>query len=290
MTTRFAALLVLLWAASSAAGGEREPVRLSGPFFVMDTALRVQGAEAREQLDLVQSLGYAGVSWTLHQPRQLEADLRAIEKRGLKLFAVYCPAKITPAGEIQLPPTLPQVMQILQGHGTLVWLHIGGEGPEFAALDEDHLAVRRLREVADAAQQHSLRVSIYPHFGEWTARFGDATRVAQLVDRPNFGVSFNLCHSLATGEGPRIRELLDESQELLFTATISGADQGVTGKNWNRLIQVLGQGSYDVPAVLHQLQRIGFQGPIGLQGYAIAASPEEVITPAMRIWRRWTTE
>jgi len=47
-------------------------------------------------LSLVKELGYAGISWVEKAPSAVKSDLAAIEKRGLKMFAIYCPAKVTP--------------------------------------------------------------------------------------------------------------------------------------------------------------------------------------------------
>ena len=106
--------------------------------------------------------------------------------------------------------------------------------------------MQKLRGLADQAAASGLKIAIYPHFGEWTARFGDATKLADAVDRPNFGVSFNLCHCLATGDEQNIPHLLTAAKRHLFIVQINGADSGVSGKQWNRLIQTLDKGTFDV--------------------------------------------
>ena len=51
-----------------------------------------------------------------------------------------------------------------------------------------------------------------------------------------------------------IPALLTEAGPLLFTVTLNGADAGVKGPQWNRLIQTLDRGSYDVGIVLRTLE------------------------------------
>ena len=72
-------------------------------------------------------------------------------------------------------------------------------------------------------------MAIYPHIGDWTERFEDALRVARLVDRQNFGVTFNLCHTLAAGDEETIPALLEKAGSSLLAVTINGADAGVKG-------------------------------------------------------------
>jgi Domain of Unknown Function (DUF1080)/Xylose isomerase-like TIM barrel len=130
---------------------------------------------------------------------------------------------------------------------------------------------------------------LYPHFGEWTARFGDAIRIAKLVGHPALGVTFNLCHCLATGDEQRIPALLEEAAPVLTTVTINGADSGVEGANWNRLIQPLNRGSFDVGSVLRELRKIRFAGPIGFQGYGIGGDARSILEPTMALWRELTS-
>ncbi|HSU67021.1 MAG TPA: TIM barrel protein, partial [Tepidisphaeraceae bacterium] len=170
--------------------------------------------------------------------------------------------------------------------GTIVWLHIGGQGPGFDTLKSDDATVSSLRGVSEIAAANDLRVAIYPHLGEWTAHFADATRLAELVNHPNFGVTFNLCHALAVGDEAKIPALLESAKRLLFTATICGADAGVTGGHWDRLIQPLGSGSFDVTSVLSKLRQIGFRGPIGFQGFGIKSDARSILAPTMAAWQK----
>ena len=110
--------------------------------------------------------------------------------------------------------------------------------------------------------------------------------MARLVDRKNFGVTFNLCHALAAGDEDKIPALLEEAGASLFAVTINGADAGVKGPQWNRLIQTLDRGSYDVGIVLRTLKRLGFKGPIGLQGYGLSGDRRDNLARSMGGWKR----
>ena len=201
------------------------------------------------------------------------------------MITIYCPAQVSPEGTLAYSPTLPALMETLKDHHTIIWLHVAGKGPAITNLTGDEPLFRQFRGLADIAATHGLKVSLYPHVGEWTARFAEATRVARLVKHPAFGVTFNLCHALAGGDEARIPALLEEAAPLLTTVSLSGADAGVVGADWKRLIQPLNQGTYDVGIVLRKLKQIGFTGPVGFQGYAIAADARSILEPTMAKWR-----
>jgi sugar phosphate isomerase/epimerase len=258
---------------------------LPNPFYAMDAAFRRPGLTDRQQYELVKELGFAGVAWHEGTPAQVQGDLYAIEARGLRMFAIYCPAKITPDGDLSYSQTLEELMKTLSGHGTIIWLHIGGKGSAFESLTGEEPVVAKLRALAGLAERYNLRIAIYPHLGEWTARFGDATRLAKLVNHPRFGVTFNLCHALAAGEEAEIPALLEQAKDVLFTVTLCGAQAGVTGGKWDQLIQTLEKGTFDVGLVLRKLRQIGFTGPVGFQGYGIEGDARAILTPTMKAWR-----
>ena len=267
-----------------------ENEKITNPFYAMDTSFARPGLTTDQQLDLVKELGYAGVAWTLEPLEKLKSNLQKIEQRGLKMFTIYCGANLSPAGELKLPPELPQLGALLKGHGTIIWLHIGGKGPRFEELTAHDAAVTSLRSAADMAGANDLRIAIYPHFGEWTAHFGDATQLAKTINHERLGVTFNLCHTLAVGDEAKIPVLLENAREKLFTATICGADTGVTGAQWGRLIQTLDKGTFDNIALLRKLHAIGFAGPIGFQGFGINGNAPSILTPTIKAWEKLVSE
>jgi sugar phosphate isomerase/epimerase len=285
------AMLFCLSAIPASARAEQLP----NPFYVMDTAFappfRHPKMTAGESFDMIKELGFSGVGWTEKAPQDVKADVEELEKRGMKMYAIYFQGKITPDGELTVSERMPAIMDVLKGHDTLLWLHISGKGPDFDTLTAQSPAVVKLRALAEAAKDHGLKIAIYPHLGEWTEKFGNVIRLAKLVDHPNLGVSFNLCHCLATGDEANIPALLTEARPVLLTVTICGADSGVhapAADLWKKLIQPLGQGTFNISIVLNKLREIGFTGPIGFQGYGIAGEPRDILTPTVAAWRKLT--
>ena len=75
----------------------------------------------------------------------------------------------------------------------------------------------------------------------------------------------------------------------LFAVSIHGADNAAeihdgTG-NW---IQPLGEGSFDVAALLNTLRELEYRGPIGLQCYGIRGDAREHLMRSMAAWRGLT--
>ncbi len=143
-----------------------------------------------------------------------------------------------------------------------------------------------IREVADLAQKSDLPVVIYPHTGFYVANNEDALRVVKLVDRPNVGTSFNLCHFLKQQDAGEMPQVLQDSLPYLKLVSINGADSGDTrSMGWDRLIQTLDRGSYDVLPLLQELKTAGYTGPIGLQCYAIKGDFRENLQRSLDGWK-----
>jgi sugar phosphate isomerase/epimerase len=291
--TRTALGIAAIVALASASVATAEDPTATPPLFAMDTFTNrpyvPEVMEPPAQLDLIQEMGFAGATWTQVPADQAVAVATEAERRGMKLAAVYCSAKIGPDGGLTIAPGVPELIDALAPHGTLIWLHIGGKGPEIGSLDADATAIRALRAAADLAARRGLKVAIYPHAGEWTERFADALAVANLVDRPNFGVTFNLCHALAAGEEAAIPALIARAGPRLLFVTINGADAGVTGPKWDRLIQTLDRGTYNVRIVLDALATIGYTGPIAVQGYNLTGGARTNLARTRDGWKTLTT-
>ena len=99
------------------------------------------------------------------------------------------------------------------------------------------------------------------------------------------GVSFNVCHWLKIDGDVDYKPILKKSLPYLFVVTTNGAESGDTKKmSWDKLIQTLDKGSFDNFALLKYLKGIGYEGPIGLQGYGIKGDPKQNLVNSIRAW------
>ena len=242
-----------------------------------------------QQLDMIQSAGYAGIGWDKLSSDATRQLARAAAARGLSLAALYYQGNLTRAG-VTWDASLLETIKALKGSDTIIWLHIVSRA--FARSDPagDAVAVPALRRLADAALANGLRVAIYPHKGDWTERVQDATRLARRVGHPALGVSFNLCHCLMVGDEDTIPELLADAAPYLFIVTLNGADTGAGGTTWKRLIQTLDRGSFDLNPLLRTLHQLRFRGPFAVQGYGLKGDVADNLQRSMKAWQRLVGE
>ena len=275
----FLASLICLLAASSTPA--------ANPFFAMDNIAR-GGPDVVPAM--LKELGYNGFGGRVPD----ESMQLAVTARGLKFFNAYHVLELnpsTPAPNDQLRTWL----VAMRGKNTVLWLAINKvtrpDGKHYApsALEADNYVLSQIRAIADVAQANGVRVALYPHTAFWLARAEDALRVAEKLNRPDIGVTFNLCHWLKVEGAERdpVPVLRAALPRLMFV-TISGADTGDTrAMGWDRLIQPLDAGTYDLSTFLRTLRSVGYTGPVGFQGYNIKGEPREILTRSIAAWRKF---
>ncbi|HPV37684.1 MAG TPA: TIM barrel protein [Candidatus Hydrogenedentes bacterium] len=282
LTRVFAAALACLLAQQFTFADEGSAARLAFFAFCMDTH-DSQKRTLEQQAALLEELGYdgAGHLWL----DNLEERIKTLDAHGLRLFQVYLQVNIAADANSPYDPRLKESLPLLRGRKTMLALLMSGAAPSDPALDER--AVALVQEIADMANEAGVRVALYPHSGNWLEHVEDGLRIVQKAKRPNVGVMFNLCHWLKVDDEKNLKPLLTSAMPHLFAVSIHGADRAEaihagTG-NW---IQPLGNGSFDVGALLDTLRELGYQGPVGLQCYGIPGDARDHLTKSMTDWRR----
>ena len=152
-------------------------------------------------------------------------------------------------------------------------------------------AVKILRDLAGVAEKAGLRVALYPHTGDSIQTAREALTLVKEVGHPHVGLTLNLCHELRQGSVDALPQILNEVKEHLFIVTINGEDRPPSGGpcywGWDRLIQPLGRGTFDVYGFLMSLKRIGYDGPVGLQCFGIKEPTLEHLTESMKVWQQY---
>jgi sugar phosphate isomerase/epimerase len=249
--------------------------QLSGKLYVFDNGTgRDQKLPLAQQAELMRRFGYAGVNYT--GTAQVPDMLRELDSRGLDLLSIYVAAWAdgrTPAYD----PGIPQAIRELKGRRTLILLNVQAPTP-----DSEERVTGIVREIADLAAASGLKVCLYPHYGFAVARIEDALRIAGASGRANVGVAFNLCHFLRVGDEANLKERLRQAMPRLLFVSINGADH--TG-DWDRLIQTLDRGEYDVSEFLRELESAGYRGPVALQCYNVKGDIEDNLARSMKAWR-----
>lgn len=254
-------------------------------FFAMDTAAKQEPAECAQVLA---ELGYAGLGG---RPATAKAHASALKAKGLVLFNGYHVTNFA-YGQAELPADLVKAVDDLAGTGGTLWLGINKiQFPMGVPLPPDYgdtIVVPQLRQLLAYAKPKGVKVSLYPHAGFWAAQFEACVRVAGKVDDPSLGVTFNLCHWLKVeGTGRDPLPLIKEALPRLNFITINGADAGDTQNlGWDKLIQPLGRGSYDVGAFVAKVRAAGYRGPFGFQGFGIKRDSKELLKETMEGWQK----
>ena len=250
------------------------------PFFAFDNGVGRGTWSPERQASTLAELGYDGIGYS--GVDDFAERAAAFDRRGLKIFNLYVGAVVGPDGPT-FDPKLPAAIEALRGREMALWLTVNGK-----ATDADAQAASVVTTIADLAAKAGVRVVLYPHAGFHIARVEDAVRVARLAGRPNVGVTFNLCHFLKVDDANHLKACLQEAMPLLEFVSINGADAGETNEmDWDRLIQPLGSGSFDVRSVVTLLDELGYAGPIGLQCYNVAGDPVDNLRRSLATWRKW---
>lgn len=244
------------------------------PFAAMHTGLG--GLAPAEAAALLDELGYDGVACG---PGEAAALRATCEPRGLDVWSSYATLDLGRGSERQLDAIVDE-MRALQGGPGEIWLAIRAGGED---ADIDAQARRAIGRLARAARATGVEVRLYPHAGFWLATTEQAVALTEGTDPDRVGVCFNLCHYLRRDDAPALDELLQRSASRISSVTVHGAD--VAGSDWTALIQPLDAGNHDLEGLLDRLDAIGFDGPVGLQGFGVRLPPEVHLARSIEAWR-----
>jgi sugar phosphate isomerase/epimerase len=263
--------------------------------FAMDTAMLRQfpALLAREDLVAIAKLGYSGVGPAIldsagwkHFSERVVPWCRELQ---LEIPAVFSILNITGSSN-RLAGNLDDHLDSPALARTTLWLQVIDEELPPSSESADSQIVEGLLRVSGRVKSRGGLVSIYPHFGSLIQTIPDALRIVTKVSQPNVGLTFNLCHFLRGEPDASLADTLRLASPHLQIATLCGAD--AHGGNWKQLIQPLDQGDYDLSQLLALFKQIGFNGPIGLQGYDVARNfhiePQENLSRSMAAWHKLT--
>jgi sugar phosphate isomerase/epimerase len=275
------------FAAEKATGGKALP----NPFYAycvgIGTDKESAGLQAQLQLPpMLAELGYSGMAHVgLNGTIEM---LQALEKHHQQLLAVYTDLIVDP-DKRGYDPQLNEIIPKLKGHGTLVWLVVNSSRYKPSSTEGDERAVELLREIAETARQSGVAISLYPHKGCYAERMEDVVRLAKKTDRPNVGVTFTFCHFLAVDDAKNLDRVLQMARPYLTMVTINGTS-GYDPQNVGRWIQVLGEGTFDVGAVLKGLRKVDYRGPIGIIAYGIKGDRRDILSRSIQAWKKLSAQ
>jgi len=258
------------------------------PFFVFEDGLwNARSDSTGYWAELVKEVGFEGME--VNGLDRIDEMITALDKHELQLFTIYI--KIDLEKEQPYDPRLKDYIKRLRNTGLHLWVHVHSEKYQPSDPEGDEKCIEIISELAEYASRYGVRIAFYPHSNFWVEKVDDGVRLAKKIDMSNVGTVFNLCHFLKKDEVGRLGKKIKNAMPYLFLVSINGADDGDTHMmGWERLIQPLGRGDYDVLNLLGILKEQGYHYPIGLQCYNIRGRPEDFLKESMAAWEKYITQ
>ncbi|WP_461032766.1 TIM barrel protein [Streptomyces mayteni] len=134
------------------------------------------------------------------------------------------------------------------------------------AVDDDALAARQLRRLAELAEEHGVRVAYEAlAWGRHVDTYDHAWRLVAAADHPALGVCLDSFHILARGTEPAgIADL--PGDRIFFLQLADAPSTSMDVLQWSRHHRCFpGQGDFDLPGFLRHVLAAGYRGPLSLE-------------------------
>lgn len=263
--------------------------KLNNIFYAQNTLKWFKNAPqtASEKAKLLKTIGYDGLEGFGY--KDFFELKKALDEEGLKMPVNYVALNFNADGK--LDDTLANEIKTMiksSSNGSIIYFYIQSNTYKNNKETGDKLIVAVLRDLSDYSLPYGIKLCIYPHLSTYCETVAHSVKLAKMVDRKNYGSAMNLCHLLKVEGSEGIDEKIKEFAPYLFAVNICGADNGDTkSMGWDRLIQPLGQGSFDTYHFVKSLRDNGYRGPIGLQCYHLSGDAVETLTRSLQIWEEY---
>ena len=259
--------------------GQTFALAQSSNIFAFDNAVGRGKWTPEQQAGTLKKLGYDGISYNYTKPQDLAAWIAACKAHDVKLQGLYL--FTFPDKPEAYDPAFKDAIKLLKGSDCIIWMTLREVKDKTKNYDKE--CVEIVRDIAEQAAANGLKVAIYPHAGFYVSTGLQSLRMVKLVDRPNVGPSFNLCHEFVTKNGDTIDETIRQVAPSAYLISVNGMD--VAHKNY---FGRLDQGDYDVAGFVKKIRDAGYKGPIGLQGFKVEGDPAENLRLSMEAWKKFS--
>jgi sugar phosphate isomerase/epimerase len=268
---------------------------LDNTFYAFNNSMRMPNAPVGmdAQAQLIKKLGFDGFSG--HTNDDYFSRRAALDKAGLKMPEIYWGIDMDSTGRISYKEGLKEIIKDSKDRDLVIALYSNVKYFMNNKEEGDPLLAKAIGELADFAVVYGVKIAIYPHVGNYCETSEHSVRLAKMTNRPNVGAIFNTCHLLKVeGEEGWEQKLLD-ALPYLYMISINGADSGNTKEmNWDKLIQPLGEGTFDTYKLVKLAKDNGYKGLFGLQCYDIKQDCETALIKSVKTWneykKRYSTE
>jgi sugar phosphate isomerase/epimerase len=260
---------------------------LNNIFYAQNTLDGMENAPrtARDKAKLLKTIGYDGLEG-MDYPVYFELK-NALDQENLLMPANYVQLDFE-AGEKLKSKSADEIKAMIRASAkaAVIYFHLHSNSYANDKANGDQAVTAILRELSDYAAPFGVKLCVYPHVTFYCETVSHSVSLCRLVDRKNFGAAMNLCHLLKVEGSEGIDAKLAEFAPYLFAVNICGADDGDTRNfSWDRLIQPLGEGSFDTYRFVKSLRDNGYTGPIGLQCYNLKGDAFKTLTRSLETWK-----
>jgi sugar phosphate isomerase/epimerase len=236
------------------------------------------------QAALIKRLGFDGLSG--HIGDDYFERRATLDKVGVEMPEIYWGMTITDEGKIVYKEEIKEIIKDSKDRNLLIALFLNAKKYMNNKTEGDKLFVEGIRDLADFAAPYNVKIAIYPHVNNFCEKSAHSVKMAKMINRDNVGVIFNTCHLLKVEGEKGWKKKAKKALPYLLMVSINGADSGDTkNMGWDRLIQPLGEGTFDTYKLVKFLKDHGYDGKFGLQCYNIKQDCEVVLTKSINTWR-----
>ena len=259
--------------------------------YAMDTHFmgENEGPTPLEQAHMVKEAGYDDYYMTgaTEDVERFRALLRASNEAALGFNAAFQVFEISQAPTEVDFERIGSVLRDLDSPTRFeIALTHGGFGKNMGEESLDEQALAWLNPIAELLDEHEIEGSLYPHFAYYLETFTDALRLAEKMDHPRMKVMFCGYHFFRVAKEKSAADLFAKAGERMNAVNLCGSrrlpnpDENINGLN--PTIEPLDTGEMDNKAIVRELIRIGYAGPIGIQGYGVTAPAKEALNRSIR--------
>jgi sugar phosphate isomerase/epimerase len=239
--------------------------------------------------EMLAEIGYDATYLTLWNDDAWNVDLGKLaatrDRFGLDVQAVYV---VHDLAEADSADRIVRLAESLEGASTIE-LAIQDSREESPEITGERFAVVSafLERLLAAAEARNISILLYPHRYFFIERLEQAARFCRELDHPRLGMVFTGFHWYAV-EGENLDARLADAAPYLRSANLNGSRRMISSAGDPDVVTIepLDSGELDNFGVLASLARVGFAGPVGVQGYAVAGDVYENLSRSLRAYRR----
>lgn len=259
---------------------------LNNTFYIQNTLKGFENSPetALEKARLLKAIGFDGLEgFGFEDFFELK---NALDNEGLEMPVNYVVLQFEADGKLN-DSSAYEIKEMIKASakGAIIYFPLQSNSFKDDKGTGDKVVASILRELSDYSASYGVKLCVYPHVNTYCETVAHSVKLAGMVDRKNYGAAINLCHLLKVEGSEGIDAKIKEFAPYLLAVNICGADDGDTKQfGWDRLIQPLGQGSFDTYRFVKLLIDNGYSGPIGLQCYNLKGDIVETLTKSLHTW------